>query len=257
MEVQALVHTPEGSHLLCGLRKGEYRDPGGINPGSSIFIRPLMPVPPWLVISFAITTGTPAEKSPQEALLEAVALGNSAAVKALLEVHEDMLKTPAPGEKSPLHRAVMINEQEIAQLLLEHGASPGEPDSTGATPLHMAVFDHNPAMVELLLVHGANIEAQDRCGATALILAAREGHVDTARVLLKHMAAVQALDREVQATPLHWAVLGGHREMVKFLVSQGAEVNGKDGSGRRPLQLALDMDNKEMRALLKKYGARK
>jgi ankyrin repeat protein len=253
MNMQVLFHSPAGSLLLCSPGTGAT----GVQAGPSISINPLMPLPPWLVIRFAITTGALPEKSPQEALMEAVALGSCSTVKALLEAHKDMLKTPAPGEKSPLHRAVMINEKEIMQLLLEHGASPGEPDSAGATPLHMAVFDNNPAMVELLLAHGADIEARDRCGATALMLAARDGHVETARILLKHKAAVQALDSEVQATPLHWAVLGGHREMVKFLLSHGAEVNGKDGAGRSPLRLALDMSNKEMMALLKKYGARK
>jgi len=255
MQVQILFHSPAGSLVLCGPYRQEQAGPGGISAG--FVMKLLMPLPPWLIFSFALHQGAPDPKSPRDMLLEAVALGNSNSVKAILDLQGHMLKTPAPGEKNPLHRAIMLNEPGIVRMLLEHGAPVQEPDSSGATPLHMAVFDNNPAMVELLLAHGADIEATDRYGATALILAAREGHADTADILLKHNASVKAQDSEVQATPLHWAVLGEHREMARLLISRGAEVNAKDGSGRRPLRLASDMGSEKMIQLLKKYRARK
>ncbi|KAG2201829.1 hypothetical protein INT47_004386, partial [Mucor saturninus] len=52
-------------------------------------------------------------------------------------------------------------------------------------------------------------------------------------------------DQEYQCKPLNIAVLGGHPNMVRLLLSAGADINNKDGRGRTPLVCAiygLDLD---------------
>jgi ankyrin repeat protein len=39
-------------------------------------------------------------------------------------------------------------------------------------------------------------------------------------------------DQEYQCKPLNIAVLGGHSNMVRLLLSAGADINSKDGRGR-------------------------
>jgi ankyrin repeat protein len=39
-------------------------------------------------------------------------------------------------------------------------------------------------------------------------------------------------DQEYQCKPLNIAVLGGHANMVRLLLSAGADINSKDGRGR-------------------------
>lgn len=39
-------------------------------------------------------------------------------------------------------------------------------------------------------------------------------------------------DQEYQCKPLNIAVLGGHPNMVRLLLSAGADINNKDGRGR-------------------------
>lgn len=39
-------------------------------------------------------------------------------------------------------------------------------------------------------------------------------------------------DQEYQCKPLNIAVMGGHANMVRLLLSAGADINNKDGRGR-------------------------
>jgi ankyrin repeat protein len=41
-----------------------------------------------------------------------------------------------------------------------------------------------------------------------------------------------SIDQEYQCKPLNIAVLGGHPNMVRLLLSAGADINNKDGRGR-------------------------
>ncbi|KAG2228875.1 hypothetical protein INT48_006757, partial [Thamnidium elegans] len=53
------------------------------------------------------------------------------------------------------------------------------------------------------------------------------------------------IDQEYQCKPLNIAVLGGHPNMVRLLLSAGADINNKDGRGRTALVCAiygLDLD---------------
>ena len=40
-------------------------------------------------------------------------------------------------------------------------------------------------------------------------------------------------------TPMTWASMQGHNKIVRFLVSKGADVNARDGYGQTPLRLAV------------------
>lgn len=45
-------------------------------------------------------------------------------------------------------------------------------------------------------------------------------------------ANILNMDQEYQCKPLNIAVLGGHANMVRLLLSAGADINNKDGRGR-------------------------
>lgn len=55
-------------------------------------------------------------------------------------------------------------------------------------------------------------------------------------------------------TPLHYAVRGGHAEVVRVLLKAGAEINGQDLSKATPLILAAATSNEAMAKLLLKLG---
>ena len=57
---------------------------------------------------------------------------------------------------------MQCQEEECATILLEHGANPDVPDSSGNTALHYAVLSENTSIVAKLLAHNANMEAKNK-----------------------------------------------------------------------------------------------
>ena len=93
-------------------------------------------------------------------------------------------------------------------------------------------------------------------GRDGLCRAAGSGDMKKARRLLeltrkKILNAVGVYS----GTPLNEAVHSGQREMTEFLLSNGANPNGKDGHGRTPLDIALEDRSSSMAELLLANGA--
>jgi len=87
--------------------------------------------------------------------------------------------------------------------------------------------------------------------------AARRGDSSALKDILdKNPKLVNALD-QFGNTALHGAVEKGHIQIIKYLISKGADVNMKDREGRTPLYYAEITANTEVEELLKKYGALK
>jgi len=64
----------------------------------------------------------------------------------------------------------------------------------------------------------------------AFIYACMHNHVEAARLLLQKGAAIDSIPPgfDFAGTGLHYAAVNGHREMVEFLLEQGANPNVKD-----------------------------
>lgn len=57
------------------------------------------------------------------------------------------------------------------------------------------------------------------------------------------------------ATPLKNAVVSTQISVAEFLISQGADVNARDGSGKTALTWALQLGSKSMVSMLRQHGA--
>ena len=74
-----------------------------------------------------------------------------------------------------------------------------------------------------------------------LIEAAKHGNAADVRVIVQgHPELVNQRD-ELGATALHYAAFGGHRDVVRALVEQGADVNARDDEfGATPAGWAIE-----------------
>ena len=78
---------------------------------------------------------------------------------------------------TPLHQAVLKNNQEMVILLLEYGANLNQPNSYGETPLHFACQAASLQCVNKFVETGADLRAADSAGRTCVHHAAKSGSV--------------------------------------------------------------------------------
>uniref|UniRef100_A0A3P8W2Z6 Ankyrin 1 n=1 Tax=Cynoglossus semilaevis TaxID=244447 RepID=A0A3P8W2Z6_CYNSE len=153
-----------------------------------------------------------------------------------------------------LHIASKQNQVEVANSLLQYGASANAESLQGVTPLHLASQEGRPDMVSLLISKQANVNLGNKSGLTPLHLVAQEGHVSIADILVKQGASVYAATR-MGYTPLHVACHYGNIKMVKFLLQQQANVNSKTRLGYTPLHQAAQQGHTDIVTLLLKHAA--
>lgn len=99
----------------------------------------------------------------------------------------------------------------------------------------------------------ANPNVQDKCNRSPLWLAAMLGREEFALELLRHGAVADCLSES--RTPLYIAVQNNRIEVVQLLIQEGANIELPDKNGRRPVELANELDLAEMKALLILHGA--
>jgi uncharacterized protein len=130
-----------------------------------------------------------------------------------------------PDGSTPLQWAVHEGNVAEAKRLLRLGADLKIANNYGATPMGLAAEGGNAEMLKVLLEAGADADSPDPDGMTALLAVARTGNVEAAQILIREGATVDAREKWGGQTPLMWAAARRHPEMIRFLISKGADVN--------------------------------
>ena len=103
--------------------------------------------------------------------------------------------TPTEAGTTLLHEALVHGHDDVARLLLSHGA---DPDCghyrTGVTPLHDCARENLASGIRILLTADAEIDPATKNGTTPLMRAAVGGHCDVIRLLLREGADLALVD---------------------------------------------------------------
>lgn len=122
--------------------------------------------------------------------------------------------------------------------LVEHGANPSAVDSSQSTALHYASYRGDAALVDYLLERkGIIINAVDDRGNTPLHLAASNGREEIVRKLIT-AGADSKLKNSDGYTPLLRACAQGESACVKALLESGSSASEVDSHGRNARQVA-------------------
>jgi ankyrin repeat protein len=168
---------------------------------------------------------------------------------------EDILGARCENGQTALHRAAWGGSAEVVSLLLEEGANANTEDYDGNTGLHIAAEKGFESVVALLLDNG-NVNAKGRNGLTPLYYAVMGGHNEVVELLVHKGADVNAKDNKIGWTPLHCAAGNGQEPVVKLLLDNNADVNAKDNKiGWTPLHFAAMKRHEAVVKLLVEKGA--
>ena len=160
------------------------------------------------------------------ALTDAVWGVNIGKVESILSEHPELCNLADDYRVSALGIAAFCGIEEMARLLLTHGASPNSPDPTGSSPLAIAVAVDRLAMADLLLHHGARTDLTDPfLGLLPLEYAAREGNDAMCEKMISHLRQRDPTELANQLSkPLCLAVRHYQIDTVRLLLDNGADV---------------------------------
>ena len=137
------------------------------------------------------------------------------------------------------------------RALLARGIDPNSVDAIGDTALIAAARGGNAATVDVLLAARADPERRNRFGDTAMMVATLNGHLGVAKALRARNAAVDGKGW----TPLIYAATGGHDEIVRWLLGEGADINAASPNGTTALMMAIRESRYQTALLLIARGA--
>lgn len=172
-------------------------------------------------------------------------------------------------DRSALQVAVKGNYGEVASALVKAGADPNtlyvDDEGEAHNLLMDAIIVENGEFAELLIENGADLYHQDEHGVTTLLQASHRGMTDTVKLLLEKDIANGADGKEGWVdvpsdegiTPLTAASSEGHRDVVDQLITVGkADVDVQDKDLTNAIMAASARGHVAIVELLVKAGAK-
>ena len=100
----------------------------------------------------------------ERSLMRAVLKGDEWEVQRLLEEQGGVIDVnfESSGRSRPMHAAASVNSVEICNMLLKAGAEINATNSLGYTPLFVAVVNENKQVAQLLIESGADTKRKSK-----------------------------------------------------------------------------------------------
>ncbi|KAG5751994.1 hypothetical protein H9Q70_005388 [Fusarium xylarioides] len=177
-----------------------------------------------------------------------------------------------------LRAAIVDGHVEIVQLLLQRGADPklrfqterqlqSERGLASLSTLQLALHEGHTEIARLLLDTDPSLMKEEGRSQHPLIISSQKGDHAMTELLLEANASVnaqgqkeaKAASMEAQdASPLHAAISGGHVDVIRTLLSRGADTNLEidDCDCRTPLLAAIKRGDLHIVRLLLDSGAK-
>ncbi len=193
-------------------------------------------------------------------LLAAAAKGDLAAVKSEIKAGTD-LNARDPKGRTALMLAGYAEHHEVAEALIQAGADLNALEHQAYDLLTISSVQNDLKMVKLAIAAGADTkQITSPYEGTALIAAAHLGHVAVVDALIAGGAPLDHVNNLNWTALIEAIVLGdggeNHTQIVRALISAGADVNIPDGNGVTPLGLAMRRGYSSISEILKAAGAK-
>ena len=182
------------------------------------------------VIELLIIHGAHLDKSNEEGytpLMMAVSRKRSQVLDLLLKAGADP-NAPNTKGQSPLAKAIALEDFATVKVLLESGADPKKLADGGASAVEKADSHLDEAMLAMLVKHGACVRSVVD-SPFALRVVVKRNLLSAAESLLASGADPNC-EHFYNPLPLIDAVSGGHKDMTRLLLANGADPDQADRS---------------------------
>ncbi|TAM03642.1 MAG: ankyrin repeat domain-containing protein [Paraburkholderia sp.] len=151
-----------------------------------------------------------------------------------------------------LVKSVKFDDDKGVASDLGTGLDPNAVDEQGNPLIVLAAREKSDKVAALLLDNPkTKIDAEDRAGENALMLAALNGDLDLVKLLITKGAQVN----KTGWAPLHYAAANGNDDIAKLLLGYSAQVDALSPNGTTPLMMAARGDHMSTVKLLLDSGA--
>ncbi|MDE0224975.1 MAG: ankyrin repeat domain-containing protein [Gammaproteobacteria bacterium] len=179
-------------------------------------------------------------------VLNAARDGDTTRLRAMLE-DDAMLVKAEFWYTPPLHFAVREGHLDVTRLLLQAGADIFHRSLYAQEPLLQMALDRGHDEVANLLRDELRLRASSSGSRHAIHDSAAAGDTEAVETLLAKETGLANLGDHLGRRPLHYAVEGGHADLVDLLIDHGADVDASGfssddrlgGTGFRPVVSAL------------------
>jgi uncharacterized protein len=151
-----------------------------------------------------------------------------------------------------LVKSVKFDDDKAVAKDIADGMDPNATDDQGMPLLVLAAREKSDKVAAVLLDNPkTKIAAEDRAGENALMLASLNGDMDLVKLLITKGAEVN----KKGWTPLHYAAANGNDDIAKLLLGYSAYVDAQSPNGTTPLMMAARGDHISTLKLLLDNGA--
>ncbi|MGD0134212.1 MAG: ankyrin repeat domain-containing protein [Bryobacteraceae bacterium] len=178
------------------------------------------------VTAFAVMlAGASLAFSGDPSLVDTAASGEHMEAMRLLAVKGTNVNATGADGATAIMYAAANGDLELVRALIKAGADVKLANQLGTSAITEAAIIGNAPIIAALLKAGADPNFKTPNGETPLMAAARSGKIDAAKVLLAAGADINAKETWGEQSALMWAAAQSQAEMVKFLASNGANLN--------------------------------
>ncbi len=152
---------------------------------------------------------------------------------------------------TPIVMALKYHEPDIFFSLIEKGASLAGQTNRLWQSIHWAAGYSSSKVLENIINSEVDINALTDSGGTPLTVAICNGNPENAILLIENGADVNIADNDGNA-PIFFAISGNQYNVFESLIVAGADLSVKDMNGKTIMEVAEEIDNPQLLALLKK-----
>lgn len=180
---------------------------------------------------------------PQEILpefYENIKNGNIEAIKNNLN---DYLNKLDEDQNNSLFYAIIFNQKEIVNILIQNKIDINHNNISLITPLFYASQSNNCDIAEILIKNNADVNKKNILGDTPLMYAIKNNNVNMVKLLIDNNADINAENKD-KISVIDYAYKTLNNDIINLLIHNNINLKHKDCDGNSPIYYILNSENK-------------